>query len=223
MQHVTPECPPNPVDVASKPSGRKAARRRLRIQAFSRTSNETPPARRVARRSCLLLASAIRTNLRSSRISATRWARDRRSILEDRLVALNLHSIVSSNAEIRVAGVNTPVTIAGCVAAKRVSSSSRTKSGKDTTVPSGQPVIVLSRRPVWTATKGRTFISKRPVKGEVIKLVWINQPRLHCTMIFLLATAPKPAESKDRPELGFASTRWRRGRLLCQNRAVAPG
>lgn len=83
-------------------------------------------ARRIARISNRLLASAIRTSLRSSFISASRCARDRRSVLkgrsvlEDRLVVSNLCSIVSSNAEMRVVGVDTPATFAGRVAAKPV-------------------------------------------------------------------------------------------------------
>jgi len=145
-QFIAPQAAP----ACLKQKGRPGA---VLIQTFSRTSKGCRPERPVARLSSRLLASAFRTSLRSSRISATRWARDRRSVLEDRLVASNLGSIVSSNAEIRL-GLTCPLQMRAARPPNGfVSSPANRKFYKDTTRGGRQPLIVLSPGLIWTQRK----------------------------------------------------------------------
>lgn len=79
------------------------------------------PAGRVVLRSCRLFVSASCTRRRSSRSSTSRSARDGCSMLEYRLAVPRLCSIVSSNAEIRVAMVDAPQPFAGVLLPKAFS------------------------------------------------------------------------------------------------------
>jgi hypothetical protein len=120
----------------------------------------------------------------------------------------NLRSIVSSNAEIRVAGVNMPKAFPGTVATKRVSSSpielkvlQEYHNGPQTT----SNCFVLR----GNIEPAKVVIGVEALLGvEATKLDWISYFSVRRTTGFLLASAAKHAHWKTR---SWTGTHKRRG------------